>query len=118
MQRAQRAIDNPALTVAIRAANELGKPVLVFFCLLSRHPTANLRHYAFMVQGLEDTSARLERMRIGFVLRTSGGPSPLPVRARFPRSCGFAGKSGQRWLLPTRIRSGNQMAGALPPPAL
>ena len=85
MQRAQRAIDNPALTVAIHAANDLGKPVLVFFCLLSRHPAANLRHYAFMMQGLEDTSARLERMRIGFVLRTSGGPSPLPAFLRLCR---------------------------------
>ena len=82
MQRAQRAIDNPALTVAIRAANELGKPILVFFCLLSRHPVANLRHYAFMLEGLEDTARRLERMRIGFVLRASGGASPLPAFAR------------------------------------
>jgi deoxyribodipyrimidine photo-lyase len=82
MQRAQRAIDNPALTVAIRAANELGKPILVFFCLLSRHPVANLRHYVFMLEGLEDTARRLERMRIGFVLRTSGGATPLPALAR------------------------------------
>jgi len=85
MQRAQRAIDNPALTLAIRAANELGKPVLVFFCLLSRHPVANLRHYAFMLEGLEDTAARLERMQIGFVLRTCRGMSPL---AAFMRLCG------------------------------
>lgn len=84
MQRAQRAIDNPALNVAIRAANELGKPVLVFFCLLSRHPVANLRHYTFMLEGLEDTARRLERMRIGFVLRVSGGASPLPA---FTRLC-------------------------------
>ncbi|HVA84030.1 MAG TPA: deoxyribodipyrimidine photo-lyase [Candidatus Binataceae bacterium] len=82
MQRAQRAIDNPALTLAIRTANELGKPVLVFFCLLSRHPVANLRHYAFMLEGLEDTAHRLERMRIGFVLRTSGGASPIPAFVR------------------------------------
>lgn len=82
MQRAQRALDNPALTIAIRAANELGQPVLVFFCLLSHHPAANLRHYAFMVEGLEDTARRLARMRIGFVIRASGGASPLPAFAR------------------------------------
>jgi deoxyribodipyrimidine photo-lyase len=83
MQRAQRAIDNPALATAIRAANELGKPVLVFFCLLSRHPSAGERHYAFMLEGLEDTAERLRRMRIGFALRTSGGASPLVAFARF-----------------------------------
>ncbi len=82
MQRAQRAIDNPALTTAVRAANELGKPVLVFFCLLSHHPSANLRHYAFMLEGLDDTARRLARMRIGFVLRASGDASPLPALAR------------------------------------
>jgi hypothetical protein len=31
MQRAQRGIDNPALNVAVDAANALGKPVVVFF---------------------------------------------------------------------------------------
>jgi deoxyribodipyrimidine photo-lyase len=82
MQRSQRAIDNPALTAAIRIANDLGQPVLVFFCLLSRHPIANLRHYTFMLEGLEDTAHRLERMRVGFVLRMSEGSSPLPVFAR------------------------------------
>jgi deoxyribodipyrimidine photo-lyase len=79
MQRAQRALDNPALTIAIRAANELGQPVLVFFCLLSHHPAANLRHYAFMLEGLEDTVRRLEQMRIGFVLRLSDGSRPLSI---------------------------------------
>ena len=90
MQRAQRAIDNPALAVTIRAANELGKPVLVFFCLLSRHPVANLRHYVFMPEGLEDTARRLERMRIGFVLRTSGGASPLGALGRLCAEVGPA----------------------------
>jgi deoxyribodipyrimidine photo-lyase len=82
MQRAQRAIDNPALSLAVRVANNLGKPVLVFFCLLSRHQIANLRHYTFMLEGLEDTAHRLERTRIGFVLRISDGASPLPAFAR------------------------------------
>jgi deoxyribodipyrimidine photo-lyase len=33
MQRAQRGVDNPALDVAIAAANELRRPVAVFFGL-------------------------------------------------------------------------------------
>ncbi len=77
MQRAQRAMDNPALSAAVSVANALEKPVLVFFCLLSRHPVANLRHYTFMIEGVEDTARRLARMHIGFVLRPSDGASPL-----------------------------------------
>ena len=47
MQRAQRAIDNPALDVAIRVANELKKPVVVFLAPVPFYPRANLRHYRF-----------------------------------------------------------------------
>ena len=82
MQRAQRAMDNPALSAAIRVANALEKPLLVFFCLLSKHPIANLRHYTFMIEGLEDTAHRLARMRIGFVVRLSDGASALPALKR------------------------------------
>src|SRR5262245_6851846 len=52
MQRAQRAADNPALDVAIEAANALGKPVVVFFGLHAYIERANLRHYRFLVDGL------------------------------------------------------------------
>ncbi len=82
MQRAQRATDNPALAAAIRAADELGKPAAVFFCLLARHPAANLRHYTFMLEGLIDVHQALARQRIGFVLRVSEGASPLPELMR------------------------------------
>jgi len=71
MQRAQRAIDNPALDVAIEAANALGKPAVAFLSLISDYPNANLRHYAFLVQGLFDTAERLARRGIGFVIRRS-----------------------------------------------
>jgi hypothetical protein len=33
MQRAQRALDNPALNVAVELGNELAKPVIVFWLL-------------------------------------------------------------------------------------
>jgi deoxyribodipyrimidine photo-lyase len=69
MQRAQRAVDNPALETAIATANALGKPVLVYFALLADAPGANLRHYHFMVEGLRDVAEDLERRRIAFVLR-------------------------------------------------
>jgi deoxyribodipyrimidine photo-lyase len=69
MQRAQRFSDNPALDLAIEAANELGKPVVAFFGLVSSFPGANLRHYQFLAEGLPDIAAGLARRRVGFVLR-------------------------------------------------
>jgi hypothetical protein len=41
MQRAQRGVDNPALDVAIQAANALRRPVAVFFGLHPKYPNAN-----------------------------------------------------------------------------
>jgi len=69
MQRAQRAVDNPALDAAIEAANALGKPVVVFFGLVPFYPNANLRHYIFLAQGIPDLAQRLRRRGAGFVLR-------------------------------------------------
>jgi len=69
MQRAQRARHNPALEVAIEAANALGKPVVVFFAPMPFYPHANLRHYAFLAEGIADVAADCARRHIGFVLR-------------------------------------------------
>jgi deoxyribodipyrimidine photo-lyase len=68
MQRAQRALDNPALDLAVDLANALGLPVVVFFGVVP-YPNANLRHYAFMQQGFPDTARRLAERNISFVLR-------------------------------------------------
>lgn len=68
MQRAQRALDNPALDLAIETGNALGKPVVAFFGLVP-YPHANLRHYRFLAEGLPDTAARLAKRGVGFVLR-------------------------------------------------
>jgi deoxyribodipyrimidine photo-lyase len=70
MQRAQRGVDNPALDVAIAAANELQRPVVVFFGLRPKYPNANLRHYTFMVEGLEETKRKIEARGAAFVLRS------------------------------------------------
>ena len=58
MQRAMRIQDNPALDVAIDAANLLGLPAVVFFSVIPNYPNANLRHYFFMQQGLRDVVGR------------------------------------------------------------
>jgi deoxyribodipyrimidine photo-lyase len=69
MQRAMRAVDNPALDVAIAAGNLLGLPVVVFFAVIPNYPNANLRHYHFMAQGLRDVAEDAAERGVGFVLR-------------------------------------------------
>lgn len=70
MQRAQRALDNPALDVAIELGNELGKPIVVFFAPVPFYPHANLRHYRFLASGIRDIEEGLAKRNVGFVLRT------------------------------------------------
>ncbi len=69
MQRAQRARHNPALDIAIAAANALELPVMVFLAAIPFYPHANLRHYAFMSEGFADIENDCQRRRVGFVLR-------------------------------------------------
>ena len=71
MNRAQRAVDNPALDAAIDAGNLLRKPVVVFFGLHAFVERANLRHYQFLVEGLPELAEGLARRGVGFVLRRS-----------------------------------------------
>ena len=69
MQRAMRIHQNPALDVAIDAANLLGLPVVVFFSVIPNYPNANLRHYHFLQQGLRDVEEDAKERGVGFVLR-------------------------------------------------
>ena len=69
MQRAQRALDNPALDTAIAVGNALGLPVVVYFQVIANYPNANLRHYHFMQQGLRDVAQGLAERNVGFILR-------------------------------------------------
>jgi deoxyribodipyrimidine photo-lyase len=69
MQRAQRALDNPALNVAVNAANTLRKPVVAFLGVVPFYPDANLRHYAFLAQGVPAIAEGLAQRGVGFVLR-------------------------------------------------
>src|ERR1700722_11704312 len=69
MQRAMRIHENPALDVAIDAANLLGLPVVVFFSVIPNYPNANLRHYHFLQQGLRDVEKDARERGVGFVLR-------------------------------------------------
>lgn len=69
MQRAQRAVDNPALDLAVDVANELKLPCVVFFAPVPYYPHANLRHYRFLQEGIVDIAADCDARNIGFVLR-------------------------------------------------
>ena len=69
MQAAQRAGTNHALEYAVGAANELRKPLVVFFALTEDYPEANERHYAFMLEGLRETQRSLRTRGIPMVVR-------------------------------------------------
>lgn len=69
MQRAIRIVDNPALDVAIEAANLLGLSVVVFFSVIPNYPHANLRHYHFLQQALRDVGEDAGARGVGFVVR-------------------------------------------------
>ncbi len=69
MQRAQRGLDNPAVDLAIKIGNELGLSVVAFFSAISNFPHANLRHYAFLNQGLKDIEDDLAERNVSFIVR-------------------------------------------------
>jgi deoxyribodipyrimidine photo-lyase len=69
MQRAQRGIDNHAVNLAVSVANEHGLPLVVYFAAISNFPHANLRHYAFLQQGLPDIEHDLAQRNIAFIMR-------------------------------------------------
>ena len=69
MQSAQRVECNHALQYAVRQANTLRKPLLVFFGITEDFPEANERHYRFMLEGLKETKAELAERKIGMLIR-------------------------------------------------
>jgi deoxyribodipyrimidine photo-lyase len=79
MRQAQRAEHNHALEYAVQEANELGQPLLVVFGLMDDYPSANTRHYAFMLEGLKDVQESLTRRGIKFVVH-KGAPDDVALR--------------------------------------
>ncbi len=69
MQASQRVECNHAFQYAVRRANALRLPVVVYFGLTDRFPEANERHYAFMLEGLAGVRRRLKALGVHFVLR-------------------------------------------------
>ncbi len=85
MQASQRAEDNHALEYAAAQANELGRPLVVFFGVTAHFPEANLRHYAFMVEGIAETRAALSFRGIRMVV-LAGDPGETVIDAA-ERAC-------------------------------
>ena len=69
MQGAQRVLDNHALEFAILKANELNVPLIVAFVIIPDFPSANARHFLFMLEGLLEVSKALKARGIGFYLQ-------------------------------------------------
>ena len=80
MQSSQRADHNHALEFAVQKANELDQRLLVVFGLTDDYPEANLRHYAFMLEGLADVQDALGKRGIKFVAR-KGSPDDVALEA-------------------------------------
>ena len=80
MQSSQRAEYNHALEYAIQRANELSQRLLVVFGLTDDYPEANLRHYAFMLEGLKEVQEALKQRGIKLVVRR-GSPDEVALAA-------------------------------------
>jgi deoxyribodipyrimidine photo-lyase len=80
MQQSQRAEYNHALEYAVQQANKLDQGVVVVFGLMDDYPEANLRHYTFMLEGLQETQAALAKRGIKMVVQ-KGNPADVAISA-------------------------------------
>ena len=71
MSREQRVIDNWALLYAIETAEKLNACMAVVFCLYSLYPGANIRHFDFLLKGLQITEKKLRELNIPFFILSS-----------------------------------------------
>ena len=78
MQRDQRAHDNWALLYAQEKAKERGVQLVVVFNLVTAFGDASLRHFDFMLRGLQETAADLKSKNIPFIL-LQGNPEETIV---------------------------------------
>lgn len=80
MHHAVRAHENPALDVALHAANQLELPVLVYQGLSGRHPYNSDRHHTFILEGARDVAKALDDRGIAYHFYLGpdpAAPSPL-----------------------------------------
>jgi deoxyribodipyrimidine photo-lyase len=82
MQQSQRAECNHALEYAVRRANELKLPLICVFGITQKFPEANLRHYAFMLEGLLETRRALRNRGIQLVVTLQPPPEAVLALGR------------------------------------
>jgi deoxyribodipyrimidine photo-lyase len=82
MSRDQRAADNWALLHALEAAGKSGAPVAVVFNLLPEFLSAGARHFGFMLRGLRETAAALQRQGVPFFLVRGDPAAEVPALAK------------------------------------
>ncbi|MGY2893373.1 deoxyribodipyrimidine photo-lyase [Deinococcus sp. UYEF24] len=76
MQSAVRSRHNQALDYAISEANRLKLPVLVVFGLTPNYPSANARHYRFLLEGLRDAHEGLKTRKLPLLVGLTGKHGP------------------------------------------
>ena len=79
LSRDQRAADNWALLYAQQLALDYQAPLAVAFNLVPRFLQATRRQYDFLLRGLAETAATLERQRIPFFLLQGDPRDTLPA---------------------------------------
>jgi len=77
MQQAQRVSYNHALWYAIEQANRRELPLIVAFVLVDNYPSATLRHYLFMLEGIVEVEKALSERNIPFYLLKGNPPEEI-----------------------------------------
>ncbi|MFP4417025.1 MAG: deoxyribodipyrimidine photo-lyase [Chitinispirillaceae bacterium] len=78
MQRDQRVADNWALLHAAECAEQLRKPLIVLFCLVSSFSNACWRQYSFMLEGLKQIEEQLRRKHTEFLIVAGEPKDTIP----------------------------------------
>lgn len=109
MQRSQRGRANPALDVAIAAANRLGAPLLVFLAPRGDFPGATRRSLLFLLQGVGDIAEDVRQRGATLVLRSP----PQTSLVQFCREVGARLVVGdEHWLrepMAWRVKAATQL---------
>lgn len=78
MSRDMRVQDNWAFLYAQRLALKLELPLVVVFCLVPKFLNATIRHYKFMLGGLEEVSEECKQLNIPFQLLMGPAKERVP----------------------------------------
>jgi deoxyribodipyrimidine photo-lyase len=81
VQRSQRARANPAANAAVELAKHLTLPVIAVFALAPGFPSAALRPYHFMAEGLRALPDEFAARRIGWQLEVGDPVERIPTAA-------------------------------------